>query len=54
MSKEMDNSLCFGLGLLAGVVCGIVAGVVCAPKSGEETLADLADKANKIKNNLIT
>ena len=52
MSKEMDNSLCFGLGLLAGVVCGIVAGVVCAPKSGEETRAELADKANKIKNNL--
>ena len=52
MSKETDNSLCFGLGLLAGVVCGIVAAVVCAPKSGEETRAELLDKANKIKDNM--
>ncbi len=51
MSKEIDNSLSFGLGLLAGVVGGIIAAVMYAPKSGEETRADLVDKAIKIKNN---
>lgn len=50
MSKE-DNSVVFGLGLLAGVVGGIIAGVLLAPKSGEETrkeveevVVDLAQK----------
>lgn len=52
MSKETDSSLCFGLGLLAGVVGGIITAVLVAPKSGEETRADLVDKAIKIKNNL--
>ena len=51
MSKERDNSISFGLGLLAGVVGGIIAGVICAPKSGEETRADLADKVMQIKDN---
>ena len=51
MSKETDSSLCFGLGLLAGVVGGIIAGVMFAPKSGEETRADLVNKAKTIKNN---
>ena len=51
MSKEMDTSLCFGLGLLAGVVGGIVAGVLLA-KSGDDTRADLVDKVVKIKENL--
>lgn len=52
MSRENDNSLCFGLGLLAGVVGGIIAGVLYAPKSGEETRADLVEKAKKIKENI--
>ena len=52
MSKEMDNSISFGLGLLAGVIGGIIAAVMYAPKSGEETRADLVDKAVKIKRNL--
>ncbi len=50
MSKE-DNSVVFGLGLLAGVVGGIIAGILLAPKSGEETrkeveevVVDLAQK----------
>lgn len=51
MSKEMDTSLCFGLGLLAGVVGGIVAGVLLAPRSGDDTRADLVDKVSRIKEN---
>lgn len=40
MSKE-DNSLAFGIGLLAGVIGGVVAGVLLAPKPGEETRKDV-------------
>lgn len=50
MSKE-DNSVVFGIGLLAGVVGGIIAGILLAPKPGEETrkeveevIVDLAQK----------
>lgn len=52
MSKETDNSLCFGLGLLAGVIGGIVAGILYAPQSGEKTRAELMEKAQQIKDNL--
>lgn len=52
MSKETDNSIVFGLGLLAGVVGGIIAGVMLAPKSGEETRKDLVNKAKSIKKSL--
>ena len=50
MSKKADNSISFGIGLLAGVVAGIFAGIVCAPRSGEETRIDLCTKAVAIKN----
>ncbi len=40
MSKE-DNSISFGLGLLAGVLGGIALGILYAPKSGEETRKDV-------------
>ena len=50
MSKD-DESIGFGLGLLAGVVGGIIAGVLYAPKPGEESrnelkevITDLAEK----------
>ncbi len=46
MSK--NDSLGFGLGILAGVLGGIVAGVLFAPKSGEETRKELKDAACKI------
>jgi gas vesicle protein len=49
MAKETDNSIVFGMGLLAGVVAGIVIGVLYAPKSGEETRNDLNEKMQKIK-----
>ncbi len=42
MSKE-DNSIAFGLGLLAGILGGITAAVLFAPKSGEETRAELKE-----------
>ena len=40
MSKE-DNSVAFGVGLLAGVLGGIIAGILYAPKSGDETRKDV-------------
>lgn len=40
MSKE-DNSISFGLGLLAGVLGGIALGILYAPKAGEETRKDV-------------
>lgn len=49
--SEKNNSISFGLGLLAGVVGGIITGVLYAPKSGEESrknlkevVSDLAEK----------
>jgi len=50
MRKETDNSIWFGIGLLAGVIGGILAGVLYAPKSGEETRCDLIHKIKVIKN----
>ncbi len=40
MCKEND-SLCFGIGILAGVVGGVIAGVLLAPKKGEESCKDV-------------
>ena len=40
MSKE-DNSIAFGMGLLAGVIGGVAAAILFAPKSGEETREEL-------------
>lgn len=40
MSKE-DNSISFGMGLLAGVLGGVIAAILYAPKSGEETREDV-------------
>ena len=39
MPKE-DNAVCFGIGVLLGVVSGVIASVLYAPKSGEETRKD--------------
>lgn len=51
MCKEEKSSICFGLGMLAGVLGGIVAGILFAPCPGEEmrgkvkdTVCDLAEK----------
>ena len=50
MPKE-DNAVCFGIGVLLGVVAGVVSAVLYAPKSGEETRKDfenvVADFAQK-------
>ncbi|MBR2525227.1 YtxH domain-containing protein [bacterium] len=40
MCKEND-SLCFGIGIIAGVVGGVVAGILLAPKKGEESCNDI-------------
>ena len=42
MCKKND-SLCFGLGLMAGVVGGIIAAVLYAPKSGEESRKEVKE-----------
>ena len=40
MSKE-DSSISFGVGMLLGVVGGVIAAILYAPKSGEETRAEV-------------
>lgn len=40
MCKEND-SLCFGIGIMVGVIGGVVAGVLLAPKKGEESCKDV-------------
>lgn len=40
---EKNNSISFGLGLIAGVVGGIIAGVLYAPKTGEESRSELKE-----------
>ena len=45
MSKE-DNSISFGMGLLAGIVGGVVAAILYAPKSGAETREDVKNYVN--------
>lgn len=46
MCKEKD-SLCFGIGILAGVVGGIVAGVLLAPKKGEDSCKEVKSVIEK-------
>ena len=48
---KKDNSICFALGILAGIVGGIAAGALYAPKPGKEfrddikkTVIDVAEK----------
>ena len=40
MWKEND-SLCFGIGIMVGVIGGVVAGVLLAPKKGEDSCKDV-------------
>lgn len=40
---KRDSSLGFGFGLLAGLIGGVIGGILCAPKSGEETRAELKE-----------
>ena len=50
MSRE-DNSLMFGIGVLAGVTAGIIAGLLMAPASGEESRKKIEEKVNEIADN---
>ena len=47
MSKK-NNSISFGLGLLAGVVGGIIAGVLYAPKPGEKSRNELKEVVSEL------
>jgi len=47
MYKENDNSMCFGIGILAGIVAGVVAAVLLTPKSGEAMRTELKKTADK-------
>ncbi|MBR1908816.1 YtxH domain-containing protein [bacterium] len=40
---KKNESLCFGLGLMAGVVGGVIAAVLYAPKSGEESRKEVKE-----------
>ena len=51
MSKEDD--VIFGIGLLAGILGGVAAGILLAPKSGEETRAELKEAINEFAQNAI-
>ena len=48
---KKDNSICFAIGILTGIVVGIAAGLLYAPKPGKEfrediknTVIDVAEK----------
>ncbi|MDD3436494.1 MAG: YtxH domain-containing protein [Candidatus Gastranaerophilales bacterium] len=41
--SEKNNSISFGLGLIAGVIGGIITGVLYAPKPGEESRKELKE-----------
>lgn len=40
------------VGIATGAVVGTIAGVLIAPKSGKETIADVKEKSNNIKNKI--
>lgn len=42
----------FAVGALFGAIAGFVAGIVSAPKSGEETCADIKVRADGIKSDI--
>ena len=50
MSKD-DNSLMFGIGILAGITAGIIGGLLFAPASGEETSKKIEDKVTDFAEN---
>lgn len=39
-------------GVATGAVVGTIAGVLIAPKSGKETIEDVKEKSNKVKNKI--
>ena len=45
---KKNNSMSFGLGLLAGVVGGIIAGVLYAPKPGEKSRNELKEVVSEL------
>ena len=47
MTQRTDDSLSFGIGILAGVLGGIALGILFSPKPGEEMRRELKDTAEK-------
>lgn len=41
-----NGSIGFGFGLLAGLLGGVIGGILSAPKSGEQTRAELKEYIN--------
>ena len=39
-------------GVATGAVVGTIAGVLIAPKSGKETIEDVKEKSNQVKNKI--
>lgn len=52
MSKN-DDSIIFGMGLLAGILGGVALGIIFAPKSGEETRAELKQTIDDFTQNAV-
>lgn len=52
MSKD-DNSLIFGMGILAGVAAGVIGGLLFAPESGEKSRKKLENKFNELTDNCV-
>lgn len=49
MSKDNDTGKKLALGALIAGVAGYVTGILTAPKSGQETREDIANKAGDVK-----
>ncbi|MDD3149744.1 MAG: YtxH domain-containing protein [Candidatus Gastranaerophilales bacterium] len=52
MSRDSDNSISFGMGLLGGILAGIAVGILYAPQTGEKTREELKETIDTIKTNI--
>ena len=53
IKKEKNKKVAIATaGVATGAVVGTIAGVLLAPKSGKETIADVKEKSNQVKNKI--
>ena len=53
LKKERNKTAAIATaGVATGAVVGTIAGVLLAPKSGKETIADVKEKSNEVKNKI--
>ncbi|MFH0702523.1 MAG: YtxH domain-containing protein [bacterium] len=52
MSRNSDNSVSFGIGILFGVLTGVAAGILFSPKSGEKMREELKETVNKFSKDI--